>query len=48
MNKKGLAAIAKHPRIRMRRVQAIAYVSLIGNIVFLICIFAMAIALAGR
>ncbi|MDQ4468380.1 hypothetical protein [Enterococcus faecalis] len=44
MNKRGLAAIAKHPRVRMRRVQAIAYVSLIGNIVFLICIFAMAIA----
>lgn len=44
MNKRGLAAIAKHPRVRMRRVQAIAYVSLIDNVVFLICIFAMAIA----
>ncbi|EJR6118437.1 hypothetical protein QFB03_00375 [Enterococcus faecalis] len=44
MNKRGLAAIAKHPRVRMRRVQEIAYVSLIGNVVFLICIFAMAIA----
>lgn len=46
MNKRGLAAIGKHPRIRMRRIQAIAYVSLIGNIIFLMCIFAM--ALAGR
>ncbi|WP_438723538.1 hypothetical protein [Enterococcus sp. DIV1420a] len=42
--KRGLAALNPNPVTKLRQTQAIAYVSLFGNIVFIGCIFAMLLA----
>lgn len=46
MNKRWLAALANSEKFRIRRVQAVCYMSLLLNIVFLLCM--LAIVASGR